>query len=60
MPLRMVMTGRMSGPDIPAQLRLLALHSEQVRADAVPLAQRMEALERQMSELPQAAEAQAA
>jgi len=53
MPLRMVMTGRMSGPDIPAQLRLLALYSDQVQADIHPLSQRMATLEQALSCLPQ-------
>jgi len=44
MPLRMVMTGRMAGPDLPAQLRLLGLAAGNVQMEVVPLAERMEAL----------------
>jgi len=51
MPLRIVMTGRMAGPDIPAQLKLLSLAPE-VALEASPLAQRMEQLEAALSSLP--------
>jgi len=52
MPLRMVMTGRMAGPDIPAQLRLLSLAGEPVQLESTPLADRMAILEKELSELP--------
>jgi len=53
MPLRIVMTGRMAGPDLPAQLRLLGLKSEQVQLEAIPLSERMEVLEDTLSKLPE-------
>jgi len=53
MPMRMVMTGRMAGPDIPAQLRVLCLVSEQVQAESAPLDARMALLEAELSKLPQ-------
>jgi len=55
MPLRIVMTGRMIGPDIPAQLAVLGLAHESLQLDEmpiVPLAKRMEALETALSKLP--------
>lgn len=45
MPLRIVTTGRMSGPDIPAQLNVLGLKTEQVQLEADGLADRMGLLE---------------
>ena len=60
MPLRIAMTGRMAGPDIPAQLRLLGLRSEQVTLDAASLDERMATLERALSSLPAPAEEAAA
>jgi glutamyl-tRNA synthetase len=57
MPLRIVMTGRMSGPDIPAQLALLGLASEEVTLQVASLAARMDALEKALSALPQPAPA---
>jgi len=45
MPLRIVTTGRMAGPDIPAQLKVLGLASGTVEADVVALDSRMAALE---------------
>jgi len=66
MPLRIVMTGRMAGPDIPAQLALLGLAdpaldlgTEAAPMPVVPLAERMAALETALEQLP-AAEAAAA
>ena len=53
MPMRMVMTGRMAGPDIPAQLRVLGLVSEQVQAESAQLDARMSLLEAELSKLPQ-------
>jgi len=44
MPLRMVMTGRMAGPDLPAQLKLLGLAAGSVQVDMVPFADRMATL----------------
>ena len=52
MPMRMAATGRMAGPDIPAQLRVLALASEGVALDVSPLDQRMAALEEALKALP--------
>lgn len=52
MPLRIVMTGRMAGPDIPAQLKLLALADETVPLDKASLADRMATLETALSALP--------
>jgi len=52
MPLRIVVTGRMAGPDIPAQLHVLGLKSEPVTLEAVSLSDRMAALERVLNELP--------
>jgi len=52
MPLRIVTTGRMAGPDIPAQLALLSLASEPVQLEATQLADRMAILEKELSELP--------
>ena len=58
MPLRIVMTGRMAGPDIPAQLMVLgkADAALQLGGDdamaVVSLAERMEALEAALSALP--------
>ena len=63
MPLRVAMTGRHSGPDIPAQLRLLGLAvrsttakadrpaAARVRLQAAALPARMAALERAVGEL---------
>ena len=52
MPLRIAVTGRMAGPDIPAQLRLLGLKSDQVQLEATSLSERMETLEKALSQLP--------
>jgi len=52
MPLRIVVTGRMAGPDIPAQLRVLGLKSDDVKLEAVELSERMAVLERALAELP--------
>ena len=52
MPLRIVTTGRMAGPDIPAQLKLLALADGAVSVESAPLAGRMAALEKALSALP--------
>jgi methionine--tRNA ligase beta chain len=51
MPLRMVMTGRMAGPDLPAQLRLLGLAAGSVQVEYVPLDERMVALQREVATL---------
>jgi len=59
MPMRMVTTGRMAGPDIPAQLKLLGLVSAEIQTEVTPLSDRMAALESALSELP-VAEAAAA
>jgi len=55
MPLRLAMTGRGFGPDVPAQLRLLALSAEHAQCEAVPLDARFAMLEAALSELPQPA-----
>lgn len=60
MPLRIVTTGRMAGPDIPAQLKLLGLADAQVTAEVVPLADRMAALEAALAALPAVPEPAAA
>jgi len=59
MPLRIVMTGRMAGPDIPVQLQVLSLAdaSDEVPIETMSLAQRMEVLEKSISELPAPAHA---
>jgi len=51
MPLRMVMTGRMAGPDIPAQLSLLGLAPGGVQADVVGLDERMVILKAEVEKL---------
>lgn len=52
MPLRIAMTGRMAGPDIPAQLLLLGVASENVQLDSVQIADRISTLEQTISALP--------
>jgi len=51
MPLRIVTTGRMAGPDIPAQLKLLSLAGD-VPLESMSLADRMGVLEKALAELP--------
>lgn len=58
MPLRIVTTGRMAGPDIPAQLALLGLVSGEVQLESTPLAERVAALEKALSGLPAPAAAE--
>ena len=53
MPLRIVTTGRMAGPDIPAQLKLLGLADGAVGVDVTPLAERIDALESALAGLPE-------
>jgi len=60
MPLRIVTTGRMAGPDVPAQLALLGLKTDDVALECVGLADRMAALEDALSALPEPEEAAAA
>jgi len=57
MPMRVALTGRSSGPDLPAQLQVLALASEAVASDTpvVSLDERMAALEQVLGTLPVAA-----
>ena len=57
MPLRIVTTGRMAGPDIPAQLQLLGLAPGAVAVELAPLAERMAALEAALAKLPEPAPA---
>jgi len=45
MPMRLALTGRLSGPDIPAQLRLVAVAQGQALVDSTPLAERISILE---------------
>jgi len=52
MPLRIVATGRMAGPDVPAQLRLVGLADAGVLTETVPFAERMAALEAAIASLP--------
>ena len=52
MPLRIAMTGRMAGPDIPAQLLLLGVASENVQLDSVQIADRISTPEQTISALP--------
>lgn len=59
MPLRLAMTGRSSGPDVAAQLRVLALAAEHSECDVVPLGERMSLLESALSKLPQLAVSEA-
>ena len=51
-PLRIALTGRTSGPDIPAQIALLALAPAEAQVPAVPLEERMAALELALGALP--------
>ena len=51
MPLRVATTGRTSGPDLAAQLRVLALAEGGSDAQAVTLAQRMDELEHALGKL---------
>jgi len=55
MPLRMVMTGRMAGPDIPAQLGVLGLAPNGVQVDIVSLDERMAILKAELEKLPEPA-----
>ena len=49
LPLRVAATGSLSGPDIPAQLRTVALAGGQVACPVVPLADRIDQLEAALS-----------
>jgi len=49
MPVRLAMTGRLSGPDIPKQLRLLAAAPEQALVESVPFGERIASLESVLS-----------
>jgi len=51
MPLRVATTGRMSGPDIAAQLQVLALAEGNSDVEFVTLAQRMDELEKELAKL---------
>eukprot|EP00322_Chrysochromulina_rotalis_P027368 CAMPEP_0115855070 /NCGR_PEP_ID=MMETSP0287-20121206/14355_1 /TAXON_ID=412157 /ORGANISM="Chrysochromulina rotalis, Strain UIO044" /LENGTH=570 /DNA_ID=CAMNT_0003309217 /DNA_START=11 /DNA_END=1723 /DNA_ORIENTATION=+ len=61
MPMRIVTTGRMAGPDIPAQLQVLGLAdtSLELSMTVVSLSERMAALEAALSALPEPAAASA-
>jgi len=59
MPLRLALTGRSFGPDVPAQLRVLAFAAEHSDCEAVPLAERIGQLEAALAELPQPAMSEA-
>jgi len=52
MPLRLALTGRMMGPDIPAQLRLLSVAPGAALAEMVPLEERLSALEAAVANMP--------
>ena len=51
LPLRVAATGSLSGPDIPAQLRTVALAGGQVACPVVPLADRIDQLEAALSKM---------
>lgn len=51
MPLRVLLTGRFSGPDIPAQLHMLSLAPGKVEIEMVDLAERMRVLEEVVASL---------
>lgn len=57
MPLRLAFTGRLSGPDIPAQLRLLAKAPDQALVDSTPLEQRLATLREAVASMPESAAA---
>ena len=59
MPLRIATTGRMAGPDIPAQLNLLGLKSDAVDLAAATMDERMAVLEHALKAFPEVDEAPA-
>mmetsp|Transcript_22994 Transcript_22994/g.75089 ORF Transcript_22994/g.75089 Transcript_22994/m.75089 type:complete len:554 (+) Transcript_22994:1-1662(+) len=57
MPLRLAVTGRMAGPDVGAQLQLLALAPDGAKCESVPLDARMAQLEAALADMPVPVEA---